>query len=310
MAENITKDKVASAYNQLIAEGEKPTGDKILAKIGSGSKGTVVKYLREVRNESHEKQAVLSEQLGVGSDFINALNKEIYRYIEFSKKRSEELLEQTKEAEMFAILALQTEEEKNTELVLLIEKLRGDITQFKENEKVHLATYKAKTEELQNALSEKEEDIKILSESRDSALKEVAKFEIRIEDNDKLAQRHEQDFSKAQDKISTLTEELNSTRGEQIKLGEKLSNCKGKITELEADKENLTKKVESLQESKDKVNGELQNAKGEIVGSEKQIENLSKQLTEKESSLQTASEQIINLRSENIVLNKDQQKTK
>lgn len=210
MMNNTNYEKVQLACEELTRAGEKISADKVLAKVG-GSKGTVVKYLRQWRENMEQQQSAIIESLGFSPEFLNAFNKEIFRYTSETKQRFTDLLDQSKESESYATTALQEAEAKIESLESEKSALNDQLLRLSETLKVQSAESEAKIESLKKQLQDKDKKIDELSGSRDSALKELAKQEIRVEDHDKVTKDYKERLEKLQHELKTLTEKCHQS---------------------------------------------------------------------------------------------------
>lgn len=162
-------DSVKLACESLLKEGQRISASNVLGITG-GSKGTVVKYLRQWREEVEKKQTALVESLGLSPEFLCALNKEISRYTTEIEGKYTTLLSQTKDSEQFAISALEDAEKTIDAQNKEISDLKNDLMRV--NDIVNT---------LQKNISEKDEQARSLTESRDQALVSTAKLDAKLE---------------------------------------------------------------------------------------------------------------------------------
>jgi chromosome segregation ATPase len=165
----VNYDTIKIACETLLKDGQRVSASNVLGITG-GSKGTVVKYLRQWRESVEKQQNTLVEELGLSPDYISALNAEISRYTTKIENKYTTLLEQAKDAEIYAISALEEAEIKIEENKVTSNELNTALNRAQDT-----------IEALQKTLTQKESIISELTDKRDQALMNAAKLEIKLE---------------------------------------------------------------------------------------------------------------------------------
>ncbi|EHY9845485.1 DNA-binding protein [Vibrio splendidus] len=224
----LTYSDVKGVCDRLHASGEKVSGNRVIAELGRGSKGTALGFVKQWREELEASQAHLMESMGFSDSFADSFMKEMGRFQVAIESRFEDTLTASKTLETEALTAL-TEAEKKIEMLQAdVDKRDQAIADLNEKSTASKSSWLSTEKELREQLDDRGRLLREGREQIDRLTTELAKAEMRLEDSGKLVS------------------EANTNR-DQLRLD--LTEVRSKLTQAETQNATITAQNEAIRES-------------------------------------------------------------
>lgn len=224
----LTYSDVKGVCDRLHAAGEKVSGNRVIAELGRGSKGTALGFVRQWREELEASQAHLMDSMGFSDSFADSFMKEMGRFQTAIESRFEDTLTASKTSETEALTALAEAEKKIEMLQADVDKRDQAIAELNEQSTASKSSWGSTEKELREQLEERD---RLLHESReqiDRLTTDLAKAEMRLEDSGKLVSE-----------ANTNREQLRSD----------LTEVRSKLTQAETQNATMTAQNDAMRES-------------------------------------------------------------
>lgn len=233
--------KVKELCDQLVADGKAVSVDAILQEC-EGSTATLLAHYQRWRSESQDTRQASADTASMSEEYLAAFHREIKRFSNTINRDFEIQLERAIEAEKFAILSLQKNEQETSELkerlTSLETRLEQETSEFKETI--------AQVEDNADA------EITSLKESHETQIKEITDSKNQIIEEMRVANENTIEQLKAANEstIAELKESSERTISELKQTGE------AKVNELT---ENVASQVETLEKAIQDKDSQIQN---------------------------------------------------
>ena len=240
----LTYSDVKGVCDRLHASGEKISGNRVIAELGRGSKGTALGFVRQWREELEASQAHLMESMGFSDAFADSFMKEMGRFQTAIESRFEETLRAAKSSEAEALSALADAESKIERLQFEVQK-KEQLAQ--EHSEQHAAAKSSWTTTEQTLRDQLEEKSRVIAEHRtqiDRLTTDLAKAEMRLEDSSKLVEEAQSNREQLRSELKDIREKLTQAETQNATIS----------AQNEALRESLKAEKESHQTTQDRVN--------------------------------------------------------
>jgi len=211
----LTFHDVKEVCDRLHSSNEKVSGNRIIAELGRGSKGTALNFIKQWREELDASLQHLRDTMGFSEAFSISFMQEIGRYKSEIALQFEQTLTAAKLLEAEALIAL-TESEQKLEIAHSeLGKKDETIAAYKQDIATITSSNLASDEALRGQITDFEISINEHVGKADRLTTELAKAEIRLEDSSGFVTEAKLTLVSKQGEIDTLTGQL-STANERI----------------------------------------------------------------------------------------------
>ncbi|GIC77723.1 DNA-binding protein [Moritella sp. F3] len=207
----LTFNDVKEVCDRLHSMNEKVSGNRIIAELGRGSKGTALNFIKQWREELDASLQHLRDSMGFSEAFSISFMQEIGRYKSEIALQFEETLTAAKLLEAEALIAL-TEAEQKLEIAYSdLGKKDEAITAFKQEIATITSSSKTSDGALRSQIIDLEKSISEHVGKADRLTTELAKAEVRLGDNFTFVTEAKLTLEKKQGDIDTLSNELSKS---------------------------------------------------------------------------------------------------
>ena len=282
----IYKSEVLRARDKLLATGRNPSIDAVREELGTGSKSTIHRYLKEIEEEeggATGTRVAVSEAI---QDLVGRLaarvNEEAEERVTTAQARHAEQLSQQQQA----AAALKTESQstrqqlEHTQRTLVEEKTAHGKTSEALSRKILECTQVAqKVADLQERLAAEERHRQSLEEKHKHARQALEHFrESTKEQRDQDQRKHEQQVQYLQAELRTVNETLATKQQEAVHTLQENARLLGDLSRAQGD----------LHQAQEEVRG-LRPLKDELGFAQRRSEELGRRLVEQDAAVQQLS---------------------
>ncbi|MDP2817706.1 MAG: DNA-binding protein [Polaromonas sp.] len=282
----IYKSEVLRARNKLLATGRNPSIDAVREELGTGSKSTIHRYLKEIEEEEGPatgSRVAVSEAI---QDLVGRLaarvNEEAEERVTTAQARHAEQLTQHQQA----TAALKTEAQstrqqlEQNQRTLAEEKTAHGKTSETLNSKTLECTQLAQqVVDLQERLAAEERHRQSLEEKHQHARQALEHFRQSTKEQREQDQRkHEQQVQYLQAELRTVNETLATKQQEAVRTLQENARLLGDLSRAQGD----------LHQAQEEVRG-LRPLKDELGFAQRRTEELGRRLVEQDSAVQQLS---------------------
>ncbi len=288
----IYKSEVLRARDKLLATGRNPSIDAVREELGSGSKTTIHRYLKEIEEEeggaTGSRVAVSDAIQDLVGRLAARVNEEAEERVTTAQARHAEQLSQQQQAAAALKTEAQTTRQQleQTQRVLAEEKTaHGKISEALSGKTLENTQLTQQVADLQERLAAEERHRQSLEEKHQHARQALEHFrESSKEQREQDQRKHEQQVQYLQAELRTVNEALTTKQQEAVHTLQDNARLLGDLSRAQGD----------LHQAQEEVRG-LRPLKAELGFAQRRIEELGRRLVLQEAAVQqfsSANEQL------------------
>ena len=282
----IYKSEVLRARDKLLAEGRNPSIDAVREELGSGSKTTIHRYLKEIEEEeggATASRVAVSEAI---QDLVGRLaarvNEEAEERVTTAQARhAEQLSEQQQAAAALKTEAQSTRQQlEHIQRALADEKTaHGKTSEALNSKTLECTQLRQQVADLQERLAAEERHRQSLEEKHQHARQALEHFrQSSKEQRDQDQRKHEQQVQYLQAELRTVNETLATKQQEAVHTLQDNARLVGDLSRAQGDLHQVQEEVRGLRPLKD-----------ELGFAKRRAEELGRRLVEQDSAVQQLS---------------------
>lgn len=277
----IYKSDVLRARNQVLAEGRHPSIDAVRGALGTGSKSTIHRYLKEINEEegptSGSRVAVSEAIQDLVGRLAARLNEEAEERVEAVQSRLAEQLSQHQQATAALTTELQTTRQQlaHTQRVLADEQAaHGTARETLGRQTLERTKLTQQVADLQERIAAEEGHRRSLEEKHQHARQALEHFRQAIkEQRDQDQRQHDQQVQYLQAELRTVNGALTAQQQKAVHTLQENARLLGDLSRVQGDAHRAQEELRGLRPLKD-----------ELVFAQKRIEELGRRLVEQETA--------------------------
>ncbi|MBP8182505.1 MAG: DNA-binding protein [Rhodoferax sp.] len=282
----IYKSEVLRARDKLLATGRNPSIDAVREELGSGSKTTIHRYLKEIEEEeggaTGSRVAVSDAIQDLVGRLAARVNEEAEERVTTAQARHAEQLSQQQQAAAALKTEAQTTRQQleQTQRVLAEEKTaHGKISEALSGKTLENTQLTQQVADLQERLAAEERHRQSLEEKHQHARQALEHFrESSKEQREQDQRKHEQQVQYLQAELRTVNEALTTKQQEAVHTLQDNARLLGDLSRAQGDLHQVQEEVRGLRPLKD-----------ELGFAQRRAEELGRRLVEQDAAVQQLS---------------------
>ena len=279
----IYKSEVLRARDKLLATGRNPSIDAVREELGTGSKSTIHRYLKEIEEEeggaTGTRVAVSEAIQDLVGRLAARLNEEAEERVTAAQSRhAEQLSQQQQAAAALKIEAQATRQQlEQAQRALAEEKTaHGKTSQALSSKTLECTQLSQKVTDLQERIAAEERHRQSLEEKHQHARQALEHFrESTKEQRDQDQRKHEQQLQYLQAELRSVNETLATKQQQAVHTLQENARLLGDLSRAQGDLHQVQEEVRGLRPLQD-----------ELVFAQRRTEELGRRLVEKEAAVQ------------------------